>query len=45
MDIGLLAFLLRLSLVGGKIKDFLPIMVFSLLPQKFARRLFLRLRR
>lgn len=30
---------------GGKMKDFLPIMVFSLLPQKFARRLFLRLRR
>lgn len=30
---------------GGKVKDFLPIMVFSLLPQKFARELFLKLRR
>lgn len=30
---------------GGKLEDFLPIMAFSLLPQKFARKLFLRLRR
>lgn len=30
---------------GGKFKDFLPIMAFSFLPQKFARELFLKLRR